>query len=113
LWGAVRVLGSLIGPRTQVLSLMLGGVAQVSTNLDTQGIDALAPVRREFSAILRREIEGGIRSGELRNLDPDLAAICLIGLVSAALQSLSAMPEQERVDFAFDLFLRGAAQAET
>ncbi len=113
LCGAVRVLGKLIGPHSQVLSLMLGGMTQVSTNLDTQGIDAMASVRREFSAILRREIEGGIRAGELRNLDPELAAICLIGLVSATLQSMSALSEQERIDFAFDLFLRGAAQAES
>lgn len=111
--GAVSVLGRLIGPHTQVLSLMLGGMTQVSKKLDTQEIDAIAPVRREFSAILRREIEGGIRAGELRSLDPELATICLIGLVSAALQSMNALSEQERVDFAFDLFLRGAAQVES
>jgi len=113
LCGAVRVLGRLIGPHSQVLSLMLGGMTQVSTNLDSQGIDALTPVRREFSSILRREIEGGIRAAELRSLDPELAAICLVGLVSAALQSMSALSEQERVDFALELFLRGAAQVES
>jgi AcrR family transcriptional regulator len=111
--GAVGVLGKLIGPHSQVLSLMLGGMTQVSKKLDPQEIDAIEPVRREFSAILRREIEGGIRAGELRRLDPELATICLIGLVSAALQSMSALSEQERVDFAFDIFLRGAAQAES
>jgi AcrR family transcriptional regulator len=110
--GAVRVLGKLIGPRSQVLSLMLGGMTQVSTNVDHQAVDLIAPVRREFSAVLRREIESGIQAGELRGIDPELSAICLIGLVSAALQSLSAFSEQERIDFAFDLFLRGAVQPE-
>jgi AcrR family transcriptional regulator len=112
LCGAVSVLGKLIGPQSHVLSLMLGGLAQVSANVDNQGSAAIALVRREFSAILRREIETGIGAGDLRSVDPELAAICLIGLVSAALQSMSAFSEQERVDFAFDLFLRGAAQAE-
>ncbi|HEX7587915.1 MAG TPA: TetR/AcrR family transcriptional regulator, partial [Anaerolineae bacterium] len=112
LGGAISVLGKLIGPHSQVLSLMLGGMAQVSTNLDNQGFDAIAPVRLEFSAVLRREIESGIRAGELRRVDPELATICLIGLVSAALQSMSALSEQQRVDFAYDLFLRGALQAE-
>jgi AcrR family transcriptional regulator len=110
LQGAVHVLGKLIGPRSHVLSLMLGGMTQVSANVDHQAVDAIAPMRREFSAVLRREIESGIRAGELRGIDPELAAICLIGLVSAALQSLSAFSEPERVDFAFDLFLRGAAK---
>jgi AcrR family transcriptional regulator len=112
LCGAVRVLGKLIGPRSHVLSLMLGGMTQVSANIDHQAVDAIAPVRREFSAVLRREIESGIHAGELRGIDPELSAICLIGLVSAALQSLNAFSEQERVDFAFDLFLRGAAKAD-
>ena len=110
LGGAVRALGKLIGPHSQVLSLMLAGMTQVSAKIDNQAIDSIAPVRREFSAVLHREIESGIRAGELRGVDPELAAICLIGLVSAALQSMSAFSEQERVDFAFELFLRGAVQ---
>ena len=111
--GAVRVLGRLIGPHSQVLSLMLGGITQVSAKIDNQEIDSIAPVRLEFSAVLRREIESGIRAGDLRSVDLELTTICLIGLVSAALQSMSTLTEQERVDLAFDLFLRGAVRGES
>jgi len=111
--GAVRVLGKLIGPRSHVLSLMLGGMTQVPANIDGHTVDAIGPLRREFSAVLRREIESGIQAGALREIDPELSAICLVGLVSAALQSLGIAAEQERVDFALDLFLRGAAKTDS
>ena len=108
--GAVRVLGELIAPRSHVLSLVLGSMTQTPANVDSQMVDAIAPLRREFAAVLTREIENGIAAGELRDLDPQLAAICLVGLVSAAQQSLVASTEQARVDFAFAFFLRGAAR---
>ena len=108
--GAVRVLGELIAPRSHVLSLILGGMTQVPANVDSHMVDTIAPLRREFASVLKREIESGIAAGELRDLDPELAAICLVGLVSAAQQSLAGSSEQARVDFAFDLFLRGAAK---
>lgn len=112
LQGAVRVLGKLIGPRSQVLSLILGGMTQVRANADSQTMDAIAPLRGEFAAVLTREIKAGIEAGELRDLKPELSAICLVGLVSAALQSLVCPSEAECIDFAFDLFLRGAATSE-
>jgi AcrR family transcriptional regulator len=108
--GAVRVLAKLIAPRSHVLSLMLGGMTQMPASSGSHTVDALAPLRREFAAVLKREIENGIAAGELRALDPELAAICLIGLVSAAMQSLAEATESTRVDFAFDLFLHGAVK---
>jgi hypothetical protein len=90
---------------------MLGGMTQVPTNADSHFPAAMSPLRREFSAVLRREILFGIQAGELRAMDPELSALCLIGLVLAALQSLGPGTDRERVDFAFDLFLRGACAA--
>jgi AcrR family transcriptional regulator len=110
--GAVRVLGHLIGPRSHVLSLMLGGMTQMPANADSHMLETIQPLRREFAAVLTREIQAGIAATELREIDPELSAICLIGLVSAALQSLVGSTEETRVDFALDLFLRGAARSE-
>ncbi len=110
--GAVRVLGQLIGPRSHVLALILGGMTQVPANVDSKTLETIAPLRGEFASVLTREIENGIAAGELRDIDPTLSTLCLVGLVSAALQSLGDSSEQARVDFAFDLFLRGAARAE-
>jgi Tetracyclin repressor-like, C-terminal domain len=110
--GAVRVLGHLIGPRSHVLSLVLGGMTQMPTNADSHMLETIQPLRREFAAVLTREIQAGIAATELREIDPELSAICLIGLVSAALQSLVGSTEETRVDFALDLFLRGAARSE-
>lgn len=110
LLGAARVLGKLIGPRSHVLSLILGGMAQVPANVDSHMMETIAPLRREFSAVLTREIRAGIAAGELRDLDPELSAICLIGLVTAALQTLVRASEDESIDFAFALFLWGAAR---
>ena len=108
--GAVRVLGQLIGPRSHVLSLILGGMAQMPAINDQQTIEAIASLRREFAAVLTREIQAGIAAGDLRDIEPELSAICLVGLVSAALQSLGGTAEDARVDFAIDLFLHGAAR---
>lgn len=107
--GAVRVLGELAGPRSHVLSLMLGGMTQVPANAESHLSAVIGPLRREFSAVLRREIMSGIQGGELRAIDPELCALCLIGQVLAALQSLGPGTDRERVDFAVELFLRGAS----
>ncbi len=112
LYGATLVLGRLTGPRSHVLSLILGGMTQTPANVDGNLEDAISPLRGEFAAILKREIASGIQAGELRDLDPELSAICLVGLISGALQSLNCSTERERVDFAFDLFLRGAMRPE-
>jgi AcrR family transcriptional regulator len=105
--GAVRVLGELIAPRSHVLSLILGGMTQMPANINGHMVDTIAPLRREFASVLKHEIESGIANGELRDLDSELVAICLVGIVSAIQQSLVDSTEQARVDFAFDLFLRG------
>ena len=108
--GAVRVLGRLTGPRSHVLSLMLGGMAQIPTNIDSQMGESIVAQRREFSAVLTQEIRAGIEAGDLRDLNPELTSICLIGLVTAALQTFVRASEDESIDFAFDLFLRGASR---
>ncbi|MDE3088687.1 MAG: TetR/AcrR family transcriptional regulator [Chloroflexota bacterium] len=110
--GATLVLGRLIGPRSQVFSLIIGGMTQIPADSESKLVDMIAPLRREFAAVLTREIANGVQAGELRDIDPELGAICLVGLVSAALQSLVQSSEQARVNFALDLFLQGALHRE-
>jgi len=105
--GATRALSQLTGPNSHVLSLILGGIAQTPERKSKKA-DLIAPFRHEFTAVLAREIACGVQAGDLRRVDPELAAVALVGIVTAVLQSAEHASSTERVDFAFELFLNGA-----
>ncbi len=107
--GAVSVLAELVGPRSHVLSLIMGGMALSAVEVSPANAEAIARLRREFVSALTREIAAGIDAGELRPIDPELGSLCLIGLVAAALQASPHAVSESNVDAALELFLRGAA----
>lgn len=105
--GATFALSQLTGPNSHILSLILGGIAQTPENQKGKKTDKVAPLRQEFISVLVREIASGIKAGDLRRLDTELAALALVGVVTAVLQSADESSMNERVNFAFDLFLQG------
>lgn len=105
--GATRALGALLGPRSHVLSLIVGRISQLPINDDPEIAGTLATFRTEFGGVLLREIQTGIAKGDLRHVNPYVATACLIGVIAGSLQSDMEMPEAERMDLAFDLFIRG------
>jgi AcrR family transcriptional regulator len=109
--GAVLVLGRLVGPRSHVLSLILEGMAQTSPASFPADAAALAGLRREFTSVIAREIGAGIAAYDLNPIDPELASLCLIGLVTAALQASPDSSGDAQVSFALDLFLHGASSS--
>ncbi len=116
--GAAMVLGKLVGPRSHVLSLIMEGMAQAS-EANPADQSARGALRREFTRVLAREIGAGITAGDLKPVDPELASICLIGMIAAALQAAGAstIPEgtasapDAQIAFALDLFLNGSRVA--
>lgn len=106
--GASRVLAQLVRPQSHVLSLILGGITQVTPETDPAEANAMSVLRREFVGAISQEIAAGIATGELRQMDPELSGFCLIGLVASSLQATGDAGEQERIDAALDLFLNGA-----
>ncbi len=115
--GAAMVLARLVGPRSHVLSLILEGIAQASES-NPADPTARSALRGEFTRVLAREIAGGIAAGDLKPMDPELASICLIGMIAAALQTnagtrtvpvgtASGGPLDAQIEFALDLFLNG------
>jgi len=105
--GATFALSQLTGPNSHVLSLILGGIAQTPENQKGKKADKIAPFRQEFISVLVREITNGIKAGDLRRINAELAALALVGVVTAVLQSADEASINERVNFAFDLFLQG------
>lgn len=109
--GAAMVLCKLVGPRSHVLSLILEGMAQAS---ETNPADPAArgALRREFTRVLAREIDAGVAAGDLKPVDPELASICLIGMIAAALQASEPRRAnttlETDIEFALDLFLNGS-----
>ena len=101
---ATRALSALTRPQSHILNLILGGVTSpIADDHRAEKDESL----REFTAVLRREISAGIAAGDLRRINPELASICLIGLVISVLQWEVALKEEERVAFAFELFVSG------
>lgn len=107
--GATFVLAHVVGPRSHILGLIIEGITQIAPGGDPAQADAMVSLRREFVSVLSREIASGIAAGEIKRLDPDWAAACLIGLVASALQAAPNREEKERVSEALDLFFNGAA----
>lgn len=105
--GATRVLGQLIAPRSHVLSLIIGGIAQIPAGADEKIVATVTDFRRAFVGVFVREIENGIAAGDLRRLNPWLSGACLIGVIAASLQANVDSSEEERVDFALAIFLHG------
>jgi AcrR family transcriptional regulator len=105
--GATRALGALLGPRSHVLSLIVGRISQLPMDSDPKIAETIANFRMEFGSVFLREIQTGIADGDLRHVNPYVAAACLIGVVAGALQGDVELPEAERLDLAFDLFIRG------
>jgi len=104
--GAALALGQLLSPQSHALSLILGGVAQKPEDVDLAMVDTL---RREFIAVFAREIANGIAAGALRPVDPELAGLCLVGLIVSTLQARAQAAVAEPVEFALHLFLHGLA----
>lgn len=106
--GAALVLGKLVGPRSHMLSLIMEGMAQ-SSEANPADPTARGALRREFTRVIAREIAAGIAAGDLKSVDAELASICLIGMIAAALQSTGTENASDaQVAFALDLFLNGS-----
>ena len=106
--GATVILAQLLKPRSHVLSLILGGITQVTPETDPAEATAMGTLRREFVGAISQEIAAGTAAGELKPIDSELGAFCLIGQVASALQAGNPMPQGDLVDFALGLFLDGA-----
>ncbi len=109
--GAVFVLARLLGPGSHVLNLLFQGIAETFSEAMPGERAAIHRLRREFTRVLSQEISNGVHAGDLKPVDPELASVCLVGLVAAALQSGSATSEKGRIEFALDLFVHGMARS--
>ncbi len=109
--GAALALGKLVGPRSHFFSIILEGMAQSSPKTDPANAATAADLRHEFVSVIAREIRSGIAAGEVKPVDPELASLCLIGLIAAALQATPASFEPSQVTFALDIFLHGVAHS--
>ncbi len=107
LHNAVATLAKEIGLGSYLLNLILEGVSHVTVNDTHATVDALVVLRETLLGVLTREITNGIAAGELRPRDPFLMSVGVIGLI-ASMQTAARKLNEDRVDFAFDLFLQGA-----
>jgi AcrR family transcriptional regulator len=108
--GAVFVLARLLRPGSHVLNLVFEGIAHAYAGTLPSEKSAVASLRREFTHVLAKEIAAGIDKGDLQAVDPELASLCLIGVVAAALQAGPGTSEETRISFALELFLHGIAR---
>lgn len=106
LHNAVATLAKEIGPGSYLLNVILEGVSHVTVNDSHVTVDALVVLRETLLSVLTREIKNGIAAGDLRPLDPFMISVGLIGLI-ASTQAASRKSNEERANFAFDLFLQG------
>ncbi len=108
--GSALVVGRLVGPRSHVFSLILERLAQTASEIGISDLSTLETLRGEFTSVLAEEIAAGIAAGDLKPIDPQVASLCLIGLIAAALQSTPNSFDESLVNLAVDLFLHGAAR---
>lgn len=106
--GALQVLAHLIGPQNHILNLILNGVTQMRNQPEPFLREETGVLRRAFVSVLSRELASGMAAGDLRPMDPELAAVCLVGVVASALQGYAELSDAEHVRFAVDLYFKGA-----
>ncbi len=105
--GAARVAGRIMGPRSHVFNLILEGMGQTAPEGGPSDGPILVELREQFTHVLAREIAAGMAAGDLKQMDPERASFCLVGLIAALLRARPADFEAQ-IDFALDIFLNGA-----
>ncbi len=104
--GAAVVVGRIMGPGSHVFNLILEGMGQAVSASEHGEAPIVGELREQFTHVIAREIAAGVAAGDCKPLDPERAALGLIGLI-AALRRARPSDFETQIDFALDIFLNG------